>query len=58
MSASEKVDAIAKEICYYDGGGPACDIDCKRCNWIYWKKYRKIVELVLDTNAKLEKKKK
>lgn len=52
----EKVESISKDLCWYDGGGPKCEMDCNNCKAGHFKKFKWIVRFVLkkigDRNEK------
>lgn len=42
-----EVTELSKEVCWYDGGGPKCKMDCKNCEAGHFKKWKWIIRLVI-----------
>lgn len=55
MLTKKEIDVIAKDVCWEDGGGANCKLDCVRCRAGHWKHWKKAVLAVEKSLIKLNK---
>ena len=49
----EKIDELSKELCWYDGGGPKCQMDCESCQAGHFKKWKWVVKFLVPKWEKI-----
>ncbi len=51
--SKKDIDDIAKDLCWEDGGGPKCEMDCQSCKTGSWKHYKWVVPVVIRSYEKI-----
>lgn len=50
----EEVDQLSKELCWYDGGGEKCTMECETCKAGHFKKWKWIVKIIIPKWEKMK----
>lgn len=44
---AQDIDRLARAVCWHDGGGIYCQLDCATCYAGHHKKWKRLVKIVL-----------
>jgi len=50
---NEQIDELAKEACWYDGGGKDCKGVCATCKAGHYKKFKRLIKVVIPKWEKI-----